>query len=260
MKVAAHEIKHALSLKHREDFFLTEVKNGSTWFNDELAIIDALAIKKSWTKPCITGYEIKVSRQDFLNDDKWPVYKNYCHRFYFACPTGLIQPDEIPDDVGLVWYNPDKKSLFTKKKSKFREIEMPTDMFYYIILSRLENEKHPFFSSQREYFEQYVNDKISKRELGWKVSSKMVNELRELEKQIARLEMEKSKFEEDQKLLNAVLEIMKKHGLRANKWNLERELDQALSVSVPPQFMDTLQTIHDATKRLCEFVELGGNK
>jgi len=255
MKVRAHEIKRALGKKHHEDFFLTEVKNGSTWTNAELAIIDALAIKKSWTKPCITGYEIKVSRQDFLNDDKWPVYMNYCHRFYFACPTGLIQPEELPEDVGLVWFNPEKQSLYTKKKSKFKNIEMPTDMFYYIILSRLENEKHPFFSSQREYFEQYVEDKISRSQLGLKVSSKMAKELKELEYKIARLEREKEMFERDKKLFEEVREIMRKHGLRVNKWELARELDHALSTSVPPQFIETLQTIQNASKRLSDLVQ-----
>lgn len=31
MKVKAHHIKQVLAKKHRDDFFLTEVKNGATW-------------------------------------------------------------------------------------------------------------------------------------------------------------------------------------------------------------------------------------
>lgn len=70
--VKAHEIKHALARKHErtQDFFLTEVKNGSTYFSNELYIMDGLAIKKSWVNPMITGYEIKVSRNDFLQEKK----------------------------------------------------------------------------------------------------------------------------------------------------------------------------------------------
>jgi hypothetical protein len=255
MKVKAHEIKHALSLKHRDDFFLTEVKNGSTWSNDNLAIMDALAIKKSWSKPCLTGYEVKVSRQDFLNDDKWPIYKNYCHRFYFACPTGLIQPEELPSEVGLVWFNPEKKTLYTKKKSLFRNIEMPANMFYYIILSRLDNERHPFFGSQREMFELYVQDKITKRELGRRAASKLAKELAEMERKIADLEREKERLLIHKERFKAVQEIMKKHGLNANSWNLESELEAALSTSVPPKFLETLQTIQNASKRLSEIVQ-----
>lgn len=255
MKVTAQQIKYALSQKHREDFFLTEVKNGPTHTAIELAIMDALAIKKSWVKPCLTGYEIKVSRSDFMNDEKWPVYKELCHRFYFACPKDLIQPDELPEEVGLIWYNPDKKTLYTRKKAKFRDIEMSADMFYYIIMSRLENEQHPFFSSKRELLEQYVIDKVSKRELGRKVASKMATQLYELEDEISKLKREKERMVDYKERFEALQEVMKKHGLNANRWNAENELDQALTTSVPPKFMETIQTIQNASKRLAEIIQ-----
>ncbi|CEG02209.1 MmcB family DNA repair protein [Bacillus sp. B-jedd] len=254
MKITASEVKHVLSQKHSQDFFLTEVKNGSTWMGKELAIMDALAIKKSWTKPCLTGYEIKVSRADFMNDEKWPLYKDLCHRFYFACPKGLILPEELPDDVGLVWINEDKKP-YTRKKAKFRDIQMSADMFYYIILSRLNNQEHPFFSSKREFFEQYLLDKEQRRTLGWKVGTKMAVELAELDRQVQDFQRQKERMDMNQERFESFLKVMKKHGLNAHRFNAEEELDKALSTTVPPNFIRDLETIQSASMRLNEMIK-----
>ena len=51
----------------------------------------------------VRGYEIKVSRSDFVNDTKWQDYLPYCHQFYFVCPPDLIQPDELPKEIGLMY-------------------------------------------------------------------------------------------------------------------------------------------------------------
>ena len=51
---------------------------------------------KSW------GYEIKVSRGDFLQDKKWKDYLQFCNYFYFLAPKGIIKPDELPKEIGLI--------------------------------------------------------------------------------------------------------------------------------------------------------------
>lgn len=75
-KVTSTNIKLALAEKHWRDFFLTEVKSGSTWMTarGDMKILDGLAIRKSWTSPCFTGYEVKISRSDFLRDSKFYTY------------------------------------------------------------------------------------------------------------------------------------------------------------------------------------------
>jgi hypothetical protein len=79
MAVRSCDIKLALSKRHKDDYFLTEVKDGPT-MGASHARIDAWAMKKSWSKPLVWGYEIKVSRSDFLNDTKWPAYWGYSIR------------------------------------------------------------------------------------------------------------------------------------------------------------------------------------
>ncbi len=45
--------------------------------------------------------EIKSSPGDFRSDGKWPEYRDYCDRLYFAIPTSMA-PDMMPGDVGLI--------------------------------------------------------------------------------------------------------------------------------------------------------------
>ena len=45
--------------------------------------------------------EIKSSPQDFLSDGKWPEYRDFCDRLYFAIPT-TMDPDMMPSDAGLM--------------------------------------------------------------------------------------------------------------------------------------------------------------
>ncbi|KKN71721.1 hypothetical protein LCGC14_0417870 [marine sediment metagenome] len=48
------------------------------------------------------GYEIKVTRSDFLQDKKWQNYLKFCTWFSFVAPKGVIKLDELPDNIGLV--------------------------------------------------------------------------------------------------------------------------------------------------------------
>lgn len=45
--------------------------------------------------------EVKSSIPDFRSDQKWPEYRDFCDRFYFAVP-GDFPGDLIPDDCGLI--------------------------------------------------------------------------------------------------------------------------------------------------------------
>lgn len=67
----------------------------------------------------IHGFEIKVSRGDFLNEMKqpeksWPVMQ-YCHRWALVTPPGLVKVDELPPNWGLRTF--DGKVMRTVKQS-----------------------------------------------------------------------------------------------------------------------------------------------
>lgn len=144
-KVTSTDIKLALKEFHngKPSYFITECKTCSTYFPDPQGLLkfDGLAITKSYTKPNIIGYEIKVSRNDFLQDNKWHLYLQYCNEFYFVVPKGLVKKEELPDHVGLIYFNPDTKALRTVKKALYRQIEEPVGVYKYIIFSRLEEDR-----------------------------------------------------------------------------------------------------------------------
>lgn len=135
-KITAAQILQHLSRLHEDQkppwVFYSEVKNGPSWGqkgplgqkSSKLYIMDAVAIKKSWSSPCIEGFEIKVNRSDFTQDKKWQNYQAYCHKFSFVCPVGLIKLDELPGDVGLLYYNPEHDCLFTKRRAMYRKIDL----------------------------------------------------------------------------------------------------------------------------------------
>lgn len=62
----------------------------------DAAIID---ISKRW----ISGFEIKVDRADFLRDEKWQEYAEFCSSLSIVCPEGLIAKEEVPGPFGLLY-------------------------------------------------------------------------------------------------------------------------------------------------------------
>lgn len=185
-KITAFDIKKALSEKHDKDFFLTEVKSGSTWMSQhgEMKRLDGLAIRKSWTRTCFTGYEIKVSRSDFLRDAKFYTYEELCNELYIVCPKGMIRREELSEAVGLMYYDPEKKTIQTKKKAIFRKIDYSADMLLYIIFSRLDSDRLPFCSSREEYCQRYVQHELDNRELASSVKSRLIEENARLEREL----------------------------------------------------------------------------
>ena len=66
---------------------------------------DVLAFQKSYVRPLVSIYEVKVSKDDAYRDidtGKWEKYLPYCQRFYYAVPKGLLQAQDVPEPCGLM--------------------------------------------------------------------------------------------------------------------------------------------------------------
>ncbi len=50
----------------------------------------------------VRGFEVKASRADFTSDKKWKDYLPFVNEFWFCAPPGVIDKDELPEDVGLL--------------------------------------------------------------------------------------------------------------------------------------------------------------
>ena len=245
--MTSEDIKRALSEKHVKEFFLTEVKNGSTFLSNHLCMIDALAIYKSWSQQRIVAYEIKVSRSDYLRDNKINGYLKYCHELYIICPHGMIQPAEVPIEIGLMWCNPKTNKITTKRKSLFRHIEPDADLLYYIIMYRLQSDRYPFHSSKAAYFREWLAGRESNKQLGREVTTKMAMEIRRLNDQLD----ESRGLINQHKLIQEIIEVMKKHGIYT--WSHDHipdDLNKALSKCL---LMDMDTTIRQLENVLATF-------
>jgi len=263
MKVKAHQILKQISKRHDGEPFFTEVKSGRTFGNDNLLILDAIGFKKSWANQCITGYEIKVDRNDFVRDEKWVGYKAYCNKFYFACPSGLIDKNEISPDVGLIYYNPEKDSIYTRKQALFRDIDVPKDMLLYLITARYCNvNPYPFFNSRVEFFQEWLENKRRNKELGWNVKNHMAEEITRLNGEITEMPLLIEQNEKHKQQLNKIREILKNAGICKSLWRGEwifefEEWINSKQTKLSPEVLAGITELERGIARLKDYMKVG---
>ncbi len=175
-RIDAKAVTGLLAAKHSKDVFVSECKDGPTQLVNHLRL-DGWAMRKSWSNPTTFGYEIKVSRSDFLNDRKWVDYLGLCNEFYFVCPTGLIEKDELPEQAGLLWVAKTGSRLFTKRKAPHREVEIPETLFRYILMCRAEIVREFYRPNEKkdraQYWKNWLENRGEFHSIGYEVSKRM---------------------------------------------------------------------------------------
>lgn len=163
-------ITKALQAKHDnlEDIFAAQVKLGPAGSK----IMDAVAIKKTWSPKTVIGYEIKVSRHDFLSDQKHPVYMQNCNIFYFVTLKDIVKDGELPQGAGHMIYSPDTGKLRTVKKAPYRNISVNPDVLLHIMFWKAG--RYFGYRTRAEMLADYKAKKDLKN-IGWEVSTKISN-------------------------------------------------------------------------------------
>lgn len=169
--------------RHADDIFVTECKTGPTQGVAGHSRIDAWAMRRSYTRPLMTAYEVKVSRSDFQSDTKWTEYLPYCNQFYWATPWKLIMPEEVSGDAGLIWITNTGNRCIVKKKASHRTVPLSLDppfgLFVYLMYSRATFGPERDDVTSEDYWKAWLEKKVDLNELGFKVSSKLRTEVRE---------------------------------------------------------------------------------
>jgi len=131
----ADEIKTALidyhldgQLKH-EVIIIPELKMESGFGYHSDKRVDLFVMQTAPSKDCLrTAYEIKVSVADFKKEIRTPTKRwsgmMFSNRFYFATSAGLIDPDKIPADCGLIEVKDGRVNVVIK--APHRETAAPT--------------------------------------------------------------------------------------------------------------------------------------
>lgn len=166
--INAGDISKLLAAKHVNAVYVPQCKTGAS--DRGMQIMDGWAMDKSWAHPLVTAYEIKVSRNDFLQDNKWPGYLKYCNAFYFVCPADLIKVDELPADVGLMWVSKTGTRVYTKRKAVYRKVDIPESVFRYVLMCRSVISREQSDSRDKEYWAQWLVEKQMDHTFGWRVS------------------------------------------------------------------------------------------
>lgn len=120
------------------------------------------------------AFEVKISRSDFLHEintpDKRKAALELSNYYYFATPKGLVKPEEIPPECGLVEIDMDSEKLKWNVKAPLRETKEPSWRFLAQLArtanggTKIANMKHSLeFYTNRTNRLQKENDRLKKR-------------------------------------------------------------------------------------------------
>lgn len=218
--MAADQLIALLAAKHHEAVFIDECKTGSSW--NGARRMDAWVLLKTWSPLTTIGYEVKVNRQDFLRDSKWADYLPLCHEFNFVCPKGLIEPGELPENVGLLWATHGK--LLTKRKAVRREPDSGglVALMVYALMSRtrvVANMHEANRDNALSYWRAWLAEKQDKQGLGRSVAKRLKENYHDQRRR-------REQAEADTKRLEDVRETLKALGFDGDvdAWQVKRQL------------------------------------
>ena len=245
MSVTAQDILRLLEGRHSKDVFVPECKDGPTHYSQHRRL-DAWVMARSWAHPCVTGYEIKVGRQDFLRDTKWTDYLSMCNELYFVCQSGLIAVEEVPEGAGLLWVAKTGTRLFTKRKAPYRDIEIPDSVWRYILMCRTKITRERFDDEPNDCWRQWLAEKAEKRDLGLAVS-------KGIRETVDAVNAENRKLRGQIESADEVRAWLKKNGLSLDgyspRWELERQKTE-LAEAIPSRLDYAIKSLRSELDRL----------
>lgn len=170
----ASDLIAALERRHINDVFVAECKNGPSQTASHRRL-DGWALLKTWSPITAIGYEAKVSRSDWLRDEKVASYLPLCHLLYIVAPKGVVKLEELPEHVGLLEPVGDGTRLVAKRKAARREVELPTNLLVYILMCRTKITRETTWTTESRMtaMRTWLADKSERQDLGHQVSEKI---------------------------------------------------------------------------------------
>jgi hypothetical protein len=247
--VRSYEIITALKKRYELDScgFFPEVPTGHD-VNGDLRL-DGVNLQRSGQDLHVQGFEVKVSRSDFLRDNKYHLYSQYVNALTLVCPSGMIQREEIPEHIGLMWYTPSSRSLRYRRKPTW-DMTTDTQAVRNSILTRLA--WHNTGSRYLEHYEtaqQYLDEKADWKHVGHYLGTKMAKRLEQLEYENADKQDEDQRIKADR--YDKLIRILRKHGYTVydllihdvkDYQMLDEQLDHAIPFDPLDMYLDDIVT------------------
>ncbi len=245
-----------LRKKHSEDVFVPECKDGPTQTAGARHVrLDAWVMPRSWAHPATTGYEIKVSRSDFLRDEKWQAYLPLCHRFYFVAPPGVIQLDEVPSTAGLMVCTKNATRLLTKKRAPLRDVQVPEELFRYVLMCRakITNDRYAGATGV-DRWKEWLAEKDEEKQIGYNVGR---NIQRVVKERIEKVEAENRTMLFKIKELEPARDILEAMGItNPGHWETRERMAEKLKAQtlegIGEDFLNSLQVFARVAKDAAE--------
>lgn len=253
----AKTITALLAQKHGKDVFVPECNLGSSW--NRCRRMDAWAMRRSWADPVTWGYEIKVSRSDFLDDDKWHEYLEHCNEFYWVCPWGLIQPNEVGEGAGLMWVTKTGTRIIRKVKATRRDVGFSELVFRYVLMSRAQIVRDMHESnriSDRNHWENW----LERREIDHAFGSRVGKAIREtVNEEVLKARRENERLQKKHQQYEDVRRVLEEMDIDPEQppstWALRRKVEEAratIPVELPVTISQCLSALQRMQKRIDE--------
>ena len=98
--------------------------------------MDGWALLRTWSPTTTIGYEIKVSRSDWLRDQKVGEYQKRVNLMYVVAPKGIVQAGELPVGCGLLEVPEVGRRLLTRVKAVRHEPADDRLLLFYVLMCR----------------------------------------------------------------------------------------------------------------------------
>ena len=208
-----------------------EVGVGSRWLAERgkgIPIPDVMTMKYSYTHPDITIYDIKGYRGDFLgdvNEAKYKKYLTFCDRFYFATQIGLLTKAEIPQDAGLIVYNPGKDTWNVVKASPRHNPDLDRIHWQSLMMAKVATLTRVRSLQERVDWQDNVALSRKAKNLGYKIIEKL-----------EKVEGVKVQVENVKRDVAEALGIELEELLKLSKWNFSQCIrDHIRSLTIPKE-------------------------
>lgn len=258
LKITSKIILSALSSKHYDDVFIPECKGGESFGG--CPRMDAWVMKKSWANRRSICYEIKVNRGDFINDNKWQNYLQYCNEFYFVCPSKLISVEEVPADSGLMYISTTGTRLFVKKKAPYRDIVVPEDLYRYLLMWRTkicrETKCVDATESNKTFWENWLIERNICKSLGHRVSKQL---RKSIDETIISTQNHNESLEKRLNRYKNLVEFIEQLGVNIDSYCLTGDVRyrfKELTEKIPRGFKNTIIRVQSGIDNLLEQIEL----
>ena len=245
-RYSSSDLVKAIENRHTGDICVPECKDGPT-FSGQHRRLDVWVMLRTWSPITMIGYEIKVSRSDWLNDKKFLAYLPLCHYLYIVALPGVVHAEELPADVGLVEPVGNLR-LVTRRKAVYRNIELPGELLVYVLMCRtkITREIQDNADWRLRQLQEWVESKAEKQRLSYAVSSKIREVFADQERRLFELNFRCERLERIEKRL---IELGFDPEKSVDLWGLNQRLKPE---GADPEVIQMLSRAADNIMKACE--------